>query len=142
MKKNKAISLALFSLGGSTIATVAYIIACYVYAPEGDEVRQLPFYYMFLDPFVLTVAAPFTLVSTATAFVISMFTLRNCSLRRAIPIVFGSVIVAIVIFTPVGILATLAGSWAAMIISMVLCREKLGNFHSKSSIPTQLNVDP
>lgn len=132
-KRNKAITLLLISLAGSFIAAAVHITALYVFASETDEARALPFYYLFMDPFVLTVAIPITLISAASAFVVSLFALRACSLRRAVPIVLGSVLVAVVVFTPVGPLPTLAAAWAAMIISMMVCREKRGNRPSNAA---------
>jgi hypothetical protein len=75
------------------------------------------------DPFVITIATPVALAAGALATPLLYFCLRRRRLTVAFPIVFGSVLVAVVVITPFSQLLGLISSFAALVISCIVCTQ-------------------
>jgi hypothetical protein len=73
------------------------------------------------DPFVRAVAIPVALVSGALAAPLLYSCLRHRRIAVALPIVFGSVLVAVAVTTPMSKLLGLLSGFAALVVSSIVC---------------------
>jgi hypothetical protein len=106
---------------GALITAFAFIAVIQLTLPRSDAAYGQGIFRMLCDPFVTAIATPVALVSGALAAPLLYFCLRHRRLAVALPIVFGSVLVAVAITTPFGQLLGLFSSFAALLVSCIVC---------------------
>ena len=117
-------SFAVFVLAGFVGAFVTafiFIAAIQVTLPPADEAYGQGIFATLRDPFVCAIALPVALVSGALAAPLLYCCLRHRRLAVALPIVFGSVLVAVAVTTPLSQLLGLLSGFAALIVSCIVC---------------------
>lgn len=106
---------------GAFITAFTFIAVIQLTLPPNDEAYGQGIFATLRDPFVRAIATPVALVSGALATPLLYFRLRHRRLAVALPIVFGSVLVAVAITTPLDQLLGLFSGFAALVVSCIVC---------------------
>jgi len=117
-------SFAVFMLVGfigAFVTAFAFIAIIQLTLPPTDGAYGQGIFGTLRDPFVRAIATPVALVSGALASPLLYFCLRRRRLAVALPIVFGSVLVAVAITTPLDQLFGLFSAFAALVVSCIVC---------------------
>lgn len=85
---------------GAFVTAFTFVAVIYFTLPPNDEAYGQGILTTLADPFVTAIATPVALVCGALATPLLYFCLRRRRLTVALPIVFGSVLVAVVVATP------------------------------------------
>ncbi len=106
---------------GAFVTAFAFIAVIQFTLPHTDGAYGQGIFTILRDPFVRVVALPAALVSGALATPLLYFCLRRRRIAVALPIVFGSVLVAVALTTPLSHLLGLLSGFAALVISCIVC---------------------
>jgi hypothetical protein len=113
--------LLLVSFAGSFFTAILFTIVLRLSLPPSDLAYRQPLSQTFSDPFVRVVMIEGAVVAGIVAFPVIYFCLRRRNLAVALPIVFGSVALSVVVITPFSIPAGLLASFAALFASSLYC---------------------
>jgi hypothetical protein len=119
-------SFALFPLVGilgAFLTAFTFIAVIQLILPPTDEAYGQGIVKTLGDPFVIAIATPVALVAGALATPLLYFCLRRRRLTVSLPIVFGSVLVAVIVTTPLSQLLGLISSFAVLVISCIVCTQ-------------------
>ena len=108
---------------GAFVTAFTFIAVIQFTLPPTDGAYGQSVFTTLRDPFVRTIATPVALASGAVATPLLYFCLRHRRLTVALPIVFGSVLVAVIITTPLSQLLGLFSSFAALVVSCIVCTQ-------------------
>lgn len=111
----------LVALFGAFVSAFVFIAVIQLTLPSNDEAYGQSVLRTLADPFVTGIATPVALLAGVLATPLLYFSLRRRRLAVALPIVFGTVLVAVVIATPIDQLLGLFSSFAALVISSIVC---------------------
>jgi hypothetical protein len=106
---------------GAFVTAITFIAVIQFTLPPTDGMYKQGFFTTLHDPFVRAIATPVALVSGSLAAPLLYFCLRHRRLTVALPIVFGSVLVAVVVTTPLSPLLGLLSGFAALAVSCIGC---------------------
>jgi hypothetical protein len=106
---------------GAFVTAFTFIAVIQLTLPPTDGMYGQGTFTTLHDPFVRAVAMPVALVSGSLATPLLYFCLRHRRLTVALPIVFGSVLVAVAVTTPLSTLLGLLSGFAALFVSCVVC---------------------
>ena len=106
---------------GAFVTAFTFIAVIQFTLPPSDGAFGQGIFTTLRDPFIHAIAMPVTLVSGALAAPLLYFCLRHHRLTVALPIVFGSVLVAVAVTTPLSQLLGLFSGFAALIVSCIVC---------------------
>jgi len=106
---------------GAFLTAFTFIAVIQLTLPATDEAYGHGIFGALADPFVTAIATPVALVAGALATPLLYFCLRRRRLTVALPIVFGSVLIAVLVTTPLSHLFGLFSSFAALVISSIVC---------------------
>lgn len=106
---------------GSFVTAIAFIAVIQFTLPRTDLAYGQGILATLQDPFVRVIATPIAVVSGALATPLLYFCLRRRRLAVALPIVFGSVLIAVALTTPVSQVLGLFGAFLALVISCMVC---------------------
>lgn len=106
---------------GAFVTALVFIAVIGFTLPPTDRAYGQGIVSTLRDPFVRTIATPIVVVSGAFATPLLYFCLRRRRLTVALPIVFGSVLGAVAVTTPLSQLLGLFSAFAALVISCVVC---------------------
>ena len=81
-----ALAIGLMTVACAFLAMLVALFVLYLRLPATDSARDGPFVLLFIDPLVLMVAVPITLVVALLAFPTAFFLLVRTQLNRSIPI--------------------------------------------------------
>src|SRR5450759_2784364 len=101
----------LFAMAGAFITAFVFVVVIYLSLPPTDSAYHQGLANTFADPFVFTIASLVAVVSGLLVSPVLYFCLRRKSLSFALPIVFGSTLVAVFTLTPFSIIAGLLGAF-------------------------------
>ena len=110
----------LIGVVGGFVTALAFIATIQLTLPPSDGAYGQSILTALGDPFVRTIATPVALVSGLLASPLLFFSLRRRRLSVALPIVLASVILAVVVATPLSHLLGLASAFVALVLSCVL----------------------
>ena len=108
---------------GAFITAFTFIGIIQLTLPPTDGAYGQGAFATLRDPFARTMATTVALVSGALASPLLYFCLRRRRLAVALPIVFGSVLIAVAIATPLSQLLGLFSAFAALVISCIVCTQ-------------------
>jgi hypothetical protein len=108
---------------GAFVTAFTFIATIQFTLPPTDEAYGQGIFTTFRDPFVRTIATPVAFIAGALATPVLYFCLRRRRLTVALPIVFGSVLVAVIVVTPLNQLLGLFCAFAALVASCILCTQ-------------------
>lgn len=108
---------------GAFLTAFTFIAVIQFTLPPTDDAYGQGVFTTLSDPFVRMIAMPAALVAGAIAAPLLYFCLRHRRLAVALPIVFGSVLVAVVVTTPLSQLFGLFSSFAALVVSCIVCAQ-------------------
>jgi len=111
----------LFGFGSAFLNAFLFIATLYYTLPPTDLAYGKGLFQTLGDPFVLSIAALIAFFAGLTASPLLYFCLRHRRLAVALPVVFGSVLLAVIGLTPVNPWLGLCGSFAALVASCTLC---------------------
>lgn len=106
---------------GAFVTAFTFIAVIQLTLPPTDGASGQGIFETLRDPFVRAIATPVALVSGALATPLLYFCLRRRRLAVALPIVFGSVLVAVAVTTPLDQLFGLFSAIVALIVSCIVC---------------------
>jgi hypothetical protein len=106
---------------GAFVIAFAFIAVIQFTLPPTDTAYGQGIITTLRDPFVRAIAVPVALLAGALASPLLYLCLRRRRLAVALPIVFGSVLTVLVIVTPSSHLLGLAGAFAALVVSCIVC---------------------
>jgi len=107
--------------GGAFFTAFAFIAIIQFTLPPTDAAYGQSIFTTLRDPFVCAIGLPVALVSGAVATPLLYFCLRHRRITVALPIVFGSVLVAVAVTTPLSHLLGLLSGFAALVVSCIVC---------------------
>ena len=117
-------SFAVFLLAGffgAFVTAFAFIAVIQFTLPPTDAAYGQGIFTTLRDPFVRAIALPVILVLGALATPLLYFCLRRRRITVALPIVFGSVLVAVAATTPLSPLLGLLSGFVALVVSCIVC---------------------
>ncbi len=117
-------SFAVFLLAGfigAFVTAFAFIAIIQFTLPPTDGAYGQGIFATLRDPVVRAIAIPVVLVSGAVATPLLYFCLRHRRITVALPIVFGSVLVAVAFTTPLSQLLGLLSGFSALVVSCIVC---------------------
>jgi len=136
-----ALFLAIGIIGAFSTAAI-FMIVVQLSLPPTDMAYGQRISSALSDPFVLTIATPNAALSGLFASLVMFFCLRHRRLTIALPIVFASVFVTVVLITPLSQLLGLISAHAVLVTSSVLCARMRCTFHATpSSVPSKTDGD-
>jgi hypothetical protein len=106
---------------GAFVTAFIFILVIQLTLPPDDLAYGQPIFTILSDPFVRAVATPVAFVSGLLASPLLFFCLRRLRLTLTLPIVFGSVLAAVVLTTPFSQRLGLFCAYAALAGSCFLC---------------------
>jgi hypothetical protein len=106
---------------GAFVTAFTFIAVIQLTLPPTDEAYGQSIFGTLRNPFVRAIATPVALVSGALASPLLYFCLRHRRLVVALPIVFGSVVVAVAVTTPLDQLFGLFSAFVALVVSCIVC---------------------
>jgi hypothetical protein len=106
---------------GGFVTAFTFIAVIQLTLPPSDGAYGQGIFKTLRDPFVIAIATPAALVSGALATPLLYFCLRHRRLTVALPIVFGSVLIAVSTATPFSRLLGLFSGFAALLASCIIC---------------------
>lgn len=106
---------------GAFLTALIFLVVLQLTLPPADEAYGQSVFSTLADPIVIAIATPVALAAGALATPLLYFCLRDRRLSISLPIVFGSVLVAVIVTTPLSPLLGLFSSIAALIISCIVC---------------------
>ena len=118
----------VIGLIGAFVTAVTYIGVIQLSLPPTDGAYGQGILTTLHDPFVRAIATPVAVVSGLLASPLLFLCLRLRRLAVVLPIVFGSVLVAVAITTPLSHLLGLFSGCAALVVSSIACK------HSRATI--------
>jgi hypothetical protein len=113
----------LLGFAGAFVTAFTFIIVLQLALPSTDEAYGQGVAGALGDPFVMAVATPAALVAGTLATPLLYFCLRRRRLRVAVPIVFGSVLLAVIVTTPLSQVLGLLSGLAALVVSCIVCTQ-------------------
>jgi hypothetical protein len=117
-------SFAVFLIAGfvgAFVTAFTFIAVIQFTLPPTDGAYGQGIFTTLCDPFVRAIAMPVALASGALATPLLYFCLRHRRISVALPIVFGSVLAAVAITTPLSQLLGLLSGFAALVVSCIVC---------------------
>ncbi len=121
-KRNNPFLILLISFAGSYLTALVFVIVLNKSLPPTDLAYNQSISQTFSDPFVRRVFIEGALISGVVTFPVAYFCFRERNLLAAVPIVFGSVLLWVVVFTttagPVGWM----GSYIVLVASLLFCK--------------------
>ena len=111
----------LVGLIGAFVTAFAFIAALQLTLPPTDGAYGQGIFTTLDDAFVRAIATAVALVSGALASPLLYFCLRHRRLTVSLPIVFGSVLLAVAVTTPLSKLLGLFSGFAALVVSCIIC---------------------
>lgn len=115
---------------GALVTAFAFIVVIQLTLPPTDGAYGQGVVATLSDPFVRMIATPFVLVGGVLATPLLYFCLRDRRLAVALPIVFGSVLVAVIVTTPLSQLLGLFSGFAALVVSCIVCTQiRVTSYH-------------
>jgi hypothetical protein len=111
----------LLTIAGALITAFVFVVTIYLSLPPTDSAYHQGMANTFADPFVLTVALFWALVSGLLVSPVLYFCLRRRRLALALPIVLSSTLITVVILTPVSAIFGLLGALVVTLASSVIC---------------------
>jgi hypothetical protein len=106
---------------GAFVTAFAFIAVIQLTLPPNDEAYGQGIFRTLRDPFVRSITTTVALISGALATPLLYFCLRHRRLTVALPIVLGSVLVAVAVTTPLDQLFGLFSGFAALVTSCIVC---------------------
>jgi len=106
---------------GAVVTAFAFIAVIQFTLPPNDEAYGWGIFRTLRDPFVRSIATTAVLISGVLTTPLLYFCLRHRRLTVALPIVFGSVLVAVAVTTPMDHLFGLFSGFAALMASCIVC---------------------
>jgi hypothetical protein len=119
---------------GAFVTAFAFIASIQLTLPPTDGAYGQGIFGTLGDPFVRAIATPVALVSGALATPLLYFCLRHRRLTVALPIVFGSVLVAVAVTTPLSPLFGLFSAFAALVVSCIVCTQIRATSYESSHV--------
>jgi hypothetical protein len=111
----------LVSVVGAFVTALAFIVVIQLSLPPTDLAYGHSIFSIISDPFVLVIAGSVAFASGLAASPLLYFCLQRRRLSVTLPIIFGSVLITIALMTPLSKLLGLFGSYAALVISCIVC---------------------
>jgi len=111
----------LVGFSGALVTAFTFIAVVQLTLPPTDGAYGQGIFATLHDPFVRTIATLAVLVSGALATPLLYFCLRHRRLTVALPIVFGSVLLAVAVTTPLSQLLGLLSGFATLGVSCMVC---------------------
>lgn len=108
---------------GAFMTAFTFIAVIQLTLPPTDRAYGQGIFTTLGDPFVMAIATPVALVAGTLATPLLYFCLRRRRLSVALPIVFGSVLLAVIVTTPFSQLLGLFSSFAALVVSCIVCTQ-------------------
>jgi|SRR5665213_622454 len=110
------------SFAGSFLSAIIFVAALRWSVPPTDQAHEQTLFQTLSDPFVLTIMSFVAGISAIVVFPILYFCLKGKKLRIALPIVFGSVLLEIILVTPFAGNLGWFGSYSALVGALFFCR--------------------
>jgi hypothetical protein len=120
-KRHSYWMMLLISMAGAFFTAFVFVIALSLSLPPTDQAYHQGLATTFADPFVISIGSFGAFVSGLLVSPVLYFCLRGKRLSFVLPIVFGSTLASVVIFTPLSVPLGLFGSLAVSIASSVSC---------------------
>jgi hypothetical protein len=117
----KGLAFVVISIVGAFLTATVYLVAIQLSLPPTDLAYDRSLLKVWDDPFVRTIASTVAFFCGLLASPILYFCLRRRRLVVALPLVFGSVLVAVAAATPLNQLFGLFSGFAALVISCIIC---------------------
>jgi hypothetical protein len=111
----------LVSLFGAFVTATALIVVIQLSLPPTDLAYGQSIFTPYSDPFVRAIVIPVAAVSGLLASPLLYFCLRRRRLFIALPIIFSSVLAAVVMITPFSQVLGLSSAFGALVVSCILC---------------------
>ena len=127
-KTNKVSHIVLASFAVSFIFGFFYVCTIYYSLPRSDGAHGQGLIKMILDPFVLTIALTYILLTGLFFSPVCYYCLRLKNLRTALPIILSAGIIWIVVITPFTINGGLLGFYFIYLLALIFCRFARVNF--------------
>ena len=124
------------SIIGAFVTASAYMVGLQVSLPPTDLAYGQSLWKIWDDPFVRAVAGPVAFLSGLVASPLLYFCLRRRRLSVALPIVFVSVLATVTPLTALSPLAGWFGSYAALVVSCIVCSRIRAISFDRSNRPT------
>lgn len=128
-------SFAIFPLvgfAGAFVTAFTFIAAIQLALQSTDEAYGQGIFTTLRDPFVRDIAILVALAAGALATPLLYYCLRRRRLTVALPIVFGSVLTAVVVTTPLDRLLGLFCAFVALVASCIVCTQIPATSHEVS----------
>ena len=100
-KAEKVFIIGVGAFGGAALAALCGILTLKLTLPASDLAHDGPWWGLFVDPFVLTVAIPLAILGGVVAFAYGLFALWKTDLRKSVPVVVAVGVGSVALTAPV-----------------------------------------